>query len=82
MCLALIYSGFYCIIWVNKLRLCLFCIKTDDAIEKRERQKNTSKDVLFSADFFICFLEKVIEWIALLKYDKLYKIDKKIITIK
>ena len=66
MCLVLIYSGFYCIIWVDKLRLCLFCIKTDDAIEKRERQY-TSKDVLFSADFFICFLERVIRMDCLIE---------------
>ena len=41
MCLVLIYSGFYCIIWVNKLRLCLFCIKTDDeALVRYMRKKH------------------------------------------
>ena len=51
MCLVLIYSGFYCIIWVNKLRLCLFCIKTDDAIEKRERQKEYIERCVVSVAF-------------------------------
>ena len=68
-CLVLIYSGFYCIIWINKLRLCLFCIKTDDAIEKRERQKIYIEGcvILFSADFFICFLWKVIRMDCLIE---------------
>ena len=83
MCLALIYSGFYCIIWVNKLRLCLFCIKTDDAIEKRERQKIYIEGcVIFCRFFYLFFMEGDQNGIALLGYDKLYKIDKKIIIIK
>lgn len=58
MCLVLIYSGFYCIIWINKLRLCLFCIKTDDAIEKRERQKiYIERCVIFCRFFYLFFME-------------------------
>ena len=82
-CLVLIYSGFYCIIWINKLRLCLFCIKTDDAIEKRERQKICIEGcVIFCRFFYLFFYGRWSEWIALLSYGKLYKIDKKIIVIK
>ena len=82
-CLVLIYSGFYCIIWINKLRLCLFCIKTDDAIEKRERQKICIEGcVIFCRFFYLFFYGRWSEWIALLRYGKLYKIDKKIIAIK
>ena len=83
MCLVLIYSGFYCIIWINKLRLCLFCIKTDDAIEKRERQKIYIEGcVIFCRFFYLFFRKRWSKWIALLEYDKLYKIDKKTIIIK
>lgn len=83
MCLVLIYSGFYCIIWINKLRLCLFCIKTDDAIEKRERQKICIEGcVIFCRFFYLFFYGRWSEWIALLRYGNLYKIDKKIIVIK
>lgn len=53
--LVLIYSEFYCIIHINKLRLCLFCIKTDDAIEKRERQKICIEGCVIFCRFFICF---------------------------
>ena len=82
-CLVLIYSGFYCIIWINKLRLCLFCIKTDDAIEKRERQKICIEGcVIFCRFFYLFFYGRWSEWIALLRHGKLYKIDKKIIVIK
>ena len=57
-CLVLIYSGFYCIIWINKLRLCLFCIKTDDAIEKREQQKIYIEGcVIFCRFFYLFFME-------------------------
>ena len=47
-CLVLIYSGFYCIIHINKLRLCLFCIKTDDGIEGC---------VIFCRFFYLFFME-------------------------
>lgn len=56
--LVLIYSGFYCIIWINKLRLCLFYIKIDDAIEKRERQKIYIEGcVIFCRFFYLFFME-------------------------
>lgn len=53
--LVLIYSEFYCIIHINKLRLCLLCIKTDDAIEKRERQKICIEGCVIFCRFFYLF---------------------------
>lgn len=56
--LVLICSEFYCIIWLNKLRPCLFCIKTDDAIEKRERQKIYIERCVIFCRFFYPFFRK------------------------
>ena len=63
----MIYSGFYCIIWINKLRLYLFCIKTDDAIEKRERQKICIEGCVIFCDFLSIFLWKVIRMDCLIE---------------
>mgnify|MGYP000423544399 CR=1 FL=1 len=55
--LVLIYSEFYCIIHINKLRLCLFCIKTEMPLRKENGRRYASKDALFSAIFYLFFME-------------------------
>ena len=45
------YSEFYSIMLINKLKMCLKYIKTDSAIEKRERQKEYIERCVISVAF-------------------------------
>ena len=45
------YSKFYSIMLINKLKMCLKYIKTDSAIEKRERQKEYIERCVVSVAF-------------------------------
>ena len=45
------YSEFYSIMFINKLKMCLKYIKTDSAIEKRERQKEYIERCVVSVAF-------------------------------
>ena len=45
------YSEFYSIMLINKLKMCLKYIKTDSAIEKRERQKEYIERCVVSVAF-------------------------------
>ncbi len=46
------YSELYSIMLNNKLKMCLKYIKTDSAIEKRERQKEYIERCVISVAFF------------------------------
>ena len=50
------YSKFYSIMLINKLKMCLKYIKTDSAIEKRERQKEYIERCVISVAFFVLFV--------------------------
>lgn len=55
--LVLIYGEFYGIMHSNKLKTCLFCIKIDNAIEKRERQKGCIERCVIFCRFFYRFFK-------------------------
>ena len=52
------YSEFYSIMLINKLKMCLKYIKTDSAIEKRERQKIYIEGCVIFCRFFYLFSRK------------------------
>lgn len=56
----LIYSQNYGTIHRNNLRMCLNCIKTDNAMRKESGRRNASQDVLFLSLFLSGFWKKVI----------------------